>query len=503
MFNNSITRNDLKILKPVADKMFKQIPIEGIYGQDLSLTATLRAVIHKRMKPDDIIHTVVQTRTYTRQNLQGARDRDCVRAFLGRAPLSNTLYVIGFSGSQDGNDACMEVVSRFDFKKEFQVNCVRLPKLEVFLKQNAKTDAIVIVCEEIRSTMIFVKDINIRKYHFLQSAIIQYFPWYKEVAPLDENERDLLKTLTRKYAPEYIELVEKFGNQFDFRTEQIRAALSEFEIGLERKKLEDIQQEIDYKRRRMDELHDKIASIYREIEDMTTTEAGLQVKIRNRTPKDGEDSEFCQYFLRNKSLELIDNSGSFIKFMVKGTVSNFDPEVAEQALNNDNSFFYYHWETGEYLGGDLFTSEQIKRLMSAVFLDEKIKLRTCAVFYLDFRNGSYGAERWYSYPKSVLDEYTPNEHLNVYACIGNNDRYIGNCVRDHDYIGAVTYCCASNACMNLTEPNTGTFFMQKILSPDAGKIIELPDGSNVTPLDAVKWLEEQDVEKKKEEEAHE
>lgn len=56
----------------------------------------------------------------------------------------------------------------------------------------------------------------------------------------------------------------------------------------------------------------------------------------------------------------------------------------------------------------------------------------------------------------------------------------------------------------MSEANTGTFFMQKICANDVGKIIQMPDGSTATPLDAVRWLEAQDAEKQKEkEEAHE
>ena len=75
---------------------------------------------------------------------------------------------------------------------------------------------------------------------------------------------------------------------------------------------------------------------------------------------------------------------------------------------------------------------------------------------------------------------------------------------NRDYVAAVSNCCASATNANFTEANTGTFFMQKICANDVGKIIQMPDGSTATPLDAVKWLEAQDAEKqKKKEEAHE
>ena len=64
-------------------------------------------------------------------------------------------------------------------------------------------------------------------------------------------------------------------------------------------------------------------------------------------------------------------------------------------------------------------------------------------------------------------------------------------------------CCSSATNINFTEPNTGTFFMQKICAPDVGRIIQMPDGSTMTPVNAVKWLEEQEAAKKTKEVKHE
>ena len=76
-------------------------------------------------------------------------------------------------------------------------------------------------------------------------------------------------------------------------------------------------------------------------------------------------------------------------------------------------------------------------------------------------------------------------------------------LKNHDFVGAIIACMASAKNMNLSESNTITWFMQKVLSPDAGRFIEMPDGSIKTPLDAVKWLEEEEAngKKKREEEA--
>ena len=49
--------------------------------------------------------------------------------------------------------------------------------------------------------------------------------------------------------------------------------------------------------------------------------------------------------------------------------------------------------------------------------------------------------------------------------------------------------------------------INRLFASDATKFIQMPDKTTMTPIDAVKWLEEQDVKAKKEkeqgEESHE
>lgn len=76
-------------------------------------------------------------------------------------------------------------------------------------------------------------------------------------------------------------------------------------------------------------------------------------------------------------------------------------------------------------------------------------------------------------------------------------------MRANDYVGAVAACVQSANSVNVTEGATCGKMMRRLFSTDVGAIIQLPDGSTKTPLDAVKWLEEQDVKAKKEQEEQE
>ena len=141
------------------------------------------------------------------------------------------------------------------------------------------------------------------------------------------------------------------------------------------------------------------------------------------------------------------------------------------------------------------TDERIYRLMTAIFRDEQLKLRTCAAYRLNFSEGTYAGLKFYDYDRELLAEHTPNQHIHQYGCFGNNGPHIRKAMLDRDYVTAISLCCACTSNMNLTESNTGTFFMEQILGNSPGNIIQMPDGKCVTPLEAVKWLEEQEAAK--------
>ncbi len=77
---------------------------------------------------------------------------------------------------------------------------------------------------------------------------------------------------------------------------------------------------------------------------------------------------------------------------------------------------------------------------------------------------------------------------------------IRDAMRKHDYVGAVSACIQSANSVNVTESTTCKRMIARLFASDATRFIQMPDKTTMTPLDAVKWLEEQDVKAKKEKE---
>lgn len=499
MFNKTIT--GLTLTKQVADGVFQNIKGTGFNG-DVSFLATLRALLYKRMPKEESIKLTFSASRYTDTELRGASPENCIRAFIrGSGILDGKHGIINihsFEGGKEGNDYSFQVLDS-DKLNAVVGGFTAMPDVAKFLEQSGKFTARVFINEERKCTLIFVDNLDIKRWHLLQSLIPRYLPWYTDVLPYDEEELVLLKTLTQRYAPDYVDIIENIADRFDFRTEAIRNSLKGFENKFEEDQLYNVRSDITDIRNMITHLETQFQDAYQRLNEYTAKELGLIAKMHENG--DGEEeTELTQYFLCNKNLDLVSVEGGEIQFIVTTTISSFDPDLAETALNKENSFFYRHYETRNKYENKELTDKRIKRLMSAIFIDETLKLRVCAAYKLDFTNGSYRGCRGYYFSEDYLREYTPNQHIQHYACLGNNEPHIRRAMLDRDYVGAVANCCASATNINLSESNTGTFFMEKICANDVGKIIQMPDGSNMTPLDAVKWLEAQDAEKQKEKE---
>ena len=501
MLNKTLT--GLTLTKQVADGLFHNINGRDFRG-DTSFVATLRALMYKRVPKEESIKLQISTSRYREIEIKGANPKDCVRAFLRNTEIMSavpgSLHIHSFDGDEAGNTASFAAVDNGGVNAAMNNSFVELSDVSKFLEQSGKVRARVFISEECKSVLIFIEKLDIKRWHLLQSLIPRYLPWYVRESPFDEEEVGLIRSLTKRYAPEYSERIEQFAKRFDFRTQAVRNMLRGFEGAFEKEKLKRVQAQIGQTRNMIENLERQFKDYYMQLSDYTTQELGLIAKIRDGAPE-GEDTEFMEYFLCNKSLNLVRVNGGEIEFIVQTVVSNYDPEVVETALDKfGRSFFYRHYETGSKYQNKEMTDERIRRLIKALFLDEIMKLRVCAAYRLNFSNGGYDGLRNYHFSPEVLMDYTPNQHIQYYACLGNNRRPIHQAMIDRDYVAAVSYCCASATNINFTEANTGTYFMQKICANDVGKIIQMPDGTTATPLEAVKWLEEQDEKKQAEEE---
>ena len=127
-----------------------------------------------------------------------------------------------------------------------------------------------------------------------------------------------------------------------------------------------------------------------------------------------------------------------------------------------------------------------RKIMDAIFSDDAVlKVKMCSNYIIDLR-GTCDATAGYRYGDEFIG-YIPNPHIHRFACLGNYKPYINRAIRDGNLIGAIEQCVTSAKSLNFTEAHTVRYFLNDLFT-SRYKVIVLPDGKEVTPVEALEYL---------------
>ena len=234
MFSKEIS--GLTLTNGIASTLFQNIT-GNKFRSDESFVATLRALLHSRVPKEESVTLQYSSTDYSAGQLSDSAPRDCVRAFIRDTNITygenGILLIHSFEGrSEEDNTACFKVLDEGVPKavKGFKP----LDDLSNWIETTAKFRAKVYINEERRCTIVFTEKMNTKRWHMLESLVTRYFPWYFGPNPLNEEELDLVKTLTKRYAPNYEAAIEAFSKKFDFRSQIVRSKLTGFETQFDR-----------------------------------------------------------------------------------------------------------------------------------------------------------------------------------------------------------------------------------------------------------------------------
>ena len=196
------------------------------------------------------------------------------------------------------------------------------------------------------------------------------------------------------------------------------------------------------------------------------------------------------YFLCNNRLSLEEVTDSEMRFVVGDYLTYFDKEMAERMLGNDGSYCYRNHDGRRYTS---VPPDDMRKLLHAIFIDETLRIKVCAAyrFRLDGNVSTCGS---YSFSHEFAD-FMPNPHIDRYNCLGNYERTINSMLLEHNYIGALEQCVASCKSLNWGDSTVMHVFMDTMYGVGQynDDCIELPDGSIVDPVAAIKWLDGQET----------
>jgi len=474
-------------ISEVADNLFANINGES-FNDDWSFLAALRAILFRRMPEGNTINLSIYRKDYGKDTIHRYEENP--------APLLNDLFgdsrdairVINYRADDETIAALFKLLDDEEKGYAKYSGSEEQKDIDYFVKNYVNVRFY--TNREKRSAVILVQNMDLRKYHFIQCFIPRALPWYfdGEENTLDEQEAKLIRSFREKYAPEYEAAIAALGERFDFRNAAIKMVLGNFEryakeaeVGTTRNTINDIRRQIADNEQRYKNL---LQTLY---------DANIRLNGLLKMASDcGDESELIDYFNHNKAITPISTQGTALTFIVKTFIELWDENMYEKYA--ENGVFYRN--IGGITNPAFVDVEKRKRFAEELFSDDpQFRVKVCGIYTIDMR-GDVNSVRNYTYPADCAD-YLPNPHLQIFACIGTNRPHIKELLRNGDPITAIEQCIASSKGLNLSEVEQTIQPFMKWIFNSTKNIIRLNDGSDVTPAEALEWLDEQ--KKKKEE----
>lgn len=451
---------------------------------DTSMLATARALIAPRMGDDGrlcirMMESGDADRVKNRIDLGYSGERIVASLTNGVDPdVGDSLHLCNVTGGGDSLAAVMKLAED-NFEKTFE-GYHRLPKITDFYIKSFKV--LCYINPEIKSTILILENMNLRRFHYLQCSILAMMPWYyDQTVGVNEDELGLINALREKSPDNYLRLINKIASRYDFESARIRKLLAGFETRADREALNTVKNSIEHLDERLDELRTSFTTYMEKRNEECIKLLGIEAKIRN---SEGKDSEIMNYFMCNKSLFLCGTDSKSVTFIARGYLTYYDEDAAKRYIDNQDSYVY------NYCSPRWITPDQMKELMTAIFIDEELNLQVCAAYTIYMNGGVRGITGYdYTAKSGAFEEYMPNPHIDRYRCLGNHETQINMLLKERNYIGAIEQCVASAKSVNFHDSIVMEKFCSGLCDSSVMRCIELPDGSVVTPMDAVKWLE--------------
>lgn len=475
MFNERLTSTPL--YNDRANCVFTKIPNDNPVGLiskvDKTLVSTIRAFSAKRFNGDTFY---IREKSYR----------------------SSSSYdeIISDNFIERGSETCSILVNSIDRIEEDVVNKVfdsvdkaaeksSFKKVEKFTAYFAKQMKVACyIKEDIKIVVLLVENLDLRRFHLLQSGLPVMLPWYFDKKDgMTEDELELLKSFTEKTPDKYLACLEKMSKNFDIKSLFIKNSLNGYENTIYESRKEQAESQLRDANSKIDEYNNRIMELVKKKRDYETTLFGLEVR-----DKETSGTGLMDYFMSSKTIILDSVEGGTIYFGVKLPLCTYDKSMAESSIRNKNSYVY----TVPASYNSTFDKEDIELLMRAIFIDEKLTLNFCAKYSFSISDGVYGlADTTYDYEYA---NHMPNPHINRYHCLGNYKSAATECIANGDYIMAIEQLVGSCGSLNFGDSPVMKEFMRYMFVKDSGvnnKAIVLPDGSVVNPHDAIEYLKKE------------
>lgn len=332
-------------------------------------------------------------------------------------------------------------------------------------------------------SVVYVVGLTTQKWHWLQCALPAIIPWFfrNESGKLviDGIDKEITNALTNSDRSVYLDILQRIADEKDFENLYRSSKLRDFEVALHSQEIENLKERIRDIEATIDNYFDAISNSLVDKRDKMIKLTGLQATLA----KNENTGELADFFDANsKVLSLVRVEDSMLTFRVRAAFDIYDSSAVETMLENEYSVLHTT-RCG-------ISNEDLCRFVKAVFVDETLRLRTCATYYIDIRRMRADGLGQQTYDGYDFETYLPNPHIQHYTCTGNYREQAVMAMRNGNYLGAITQFIASAKCINFHD----SVVIQRFLTDDIAnnhstlKCVELPNGEIVTIDEAIEYL---------------
>lgn len=469
--------NNLQLTSPAADEIFKNCAGDS-FRNDSMFLAVLRTIVVPRMKQGESLRLAVTDVSAS------SYDADCDSKGLftaisesgADADAHDRITVVNLRCSYQKSE---ETIGKLDdsalTEKGFELDSVRA----TYIKQQAKTDAKIYRNPETRAVLIIVANLSVVVWHLLAASVCKLLPWFFVERPARDDPETIavLNSIVIQDNPdEFLRLMAEAARKYDFRSAGIRRQLEGFERKYDEGALRRVKDSAEQLRQTIANHYAAAAQKNRELHEKLVMMSSLEDSIAN-----GGSNELMEYFLVNKHLELMDAGSDWFEFAVGDYyIDMWDEDAADLAIEKPSSAIYKGFHTRE-------EKAKAKKFFQACFQQETIRIKVCAAYRL-YSYGSCDARSGYAYP-DWMQECSPNPHTEYFSCLGGHAPIINQACNSGNYVGAVEQCCASARNLNFSDGVVMSRWSEEFFALNK-HCVELPDGSCVTPMEAVEWAAE-------------
>ena len=299
---------------------------------------------------------------------------------------------------------------------------------------------------ELKSTVIFVRQPTERWIDMLCSSMFRVLPWYF-AEEMSDDETALFRAISKKDASAFNNIINTLCANYDFQAARFKKILIGWNDGYRKKQILTLKSACEDYHRNIAQYQEEIARLLNKLEQSSVNLTALEAQ------GDSTDDSVYKFFMMHKQISIINtqqnSDGNVMDYCVTETIEYFDADEFMRLYKNSSS------SIGR-------APKDIKDIFHAVFADGKGVFRVEGVFRL-VNLASIIARRG-STSGQFSGTHMPHPHLYHHACLGGNETYINNYLKQGNWDMAIEQTIAAVKNINFGDATVIREFVEDVHS---------------------------------------